>query len=389
MRLKGHFRQALEAAPGRLHFAAHSHHLWPDVTLEAQRQCWLDAARLADRKWDRVFGEVVPEAQGHVARVLALDDPTSVAFGPNTHGFLMRLLSCLPPGRPLAILASDGEFHSFSRQTARLEEAGLARVTRVACAPFTDFPARFQAAAAAGGHDLIYFSHVFFDPGTAVPDLAALVGAVPDPEAFVVIDGYHGFMALPTDLSALAGRAFYLAGGYKYAMAGEGAAFLVAPPGYGARPRDSGWFADFGALEAKGGGRVCYGTDASRFLGATFDPVGIYRLNAAMGLLADLGISVADVHAHVLRLQRLFIERLAALALEHLTPDQVQGTVAAPARGHFLTFRTPRAGDLHRRLLEAEVITDFRGDGLRFGFAVYHEDDDVERLCARLGKCLS
>ena len=32
MSYKKHFSRALEAHPGRLHFAAHSHHLWPDVT---------------------------------------------------------------------------------------------------------------------------------------------------------------------------------------------------------------------------------------------------------------------------------------------------------------------------------------------------------------------
>src|SRR3546814_6605943 len=51
-----------------------------------------------------------------------LDDASSLAFAPNTHDFLRRLLSCLPVGRPPRILTSDGEFHSFTRQAARLEE---------------------------------------------------------------------------------------------------------------------------------------------------------------------------------------------------------------------------------------------------------------------------
>ncbi|MCH7795884.1 MAG: class V aminotransferase, partial [Proteobacteria bacterium] len=66
MSYKAHFRRFLEAEPGRLHFAAHSHHLWPDVTFEAQARCWLDAARLADRKWDLIFAEVYPGAQRRV-----------------------------------------------------------------------------------------------------------------------------------------------------------------------------------------------------------------------------------------------------------------------------------------------------------------------------------
>ena len=48
--------------PERLHLAAHSHHLWPDVTRDAMLACWDDAARLLDHKWDRIFGEVLPES---------------------------------------------------------------------------------------------------------------------------------------------------------------------------------------------------------------------------------------------------------------------------------------------------------------------------------------
>ena len=43
MTYKSLFSRALSAAPGRLHFAAHSHHLWPDASFEAQQQTWLDA----------------------------------------------------------------------------------------------------------------------------------------------------------------------------------------------------------------------------------------------------------------------------------------------------------------------------------------------------------
>ena len=88
-------------------------------------------------------------------------------------------------------------------------------------------------------------------------DLAAIVNAVRDADTFVVVDGYHAFMAIPTDLAPIAARAFYVAGGYKYAMAGEGTCFLHCPPGYGARPRDTGWYAGFSALESGRGGVGC------------------------------------------------------------------------------------------------------------------------------------
>ena len=73
--LKSHFSRSVGGRGAPLHFAAHSHHPWPDVTFAAQQQCWLDAAELLDRKWDKVFGEVIPAAQRHVARRLSLSHP--------------------------------------------------------------------------------------------------------------------------------------------------------------------------------------------------------------------------------------------------------------------------------------------------------------------------
>ncbi len=387
MNHKAHFQRFFAAAPERMHFAAHSHHFWPDVTFEAQQRCWEDAARLADRKWEKIFGEVLPAAQQHVARLLNLSDPAGIAFGPNTHGFLMRLLSLFPADRRLRILATDSEFHSFTRQAARLEEEGLAQVTRVATEPFTDFPARFAAEIRRGGHDLIYFSQVFYNSGYAIRDLAPLVDAVPNEQAIVVIDGYHGFCALPADLQKIQRRAFYMAGGYKYAMAGEGACFLHVPPGYGARPRDTGWFAGFGALETADGS-VGYGGDGSRFLGATFDPVGLYRLNAVMGLLSKLRLDIAEIHRHAHRLQASFARELAAMNSPLLNPGHLVVPIENRDRGNFLTFRSANAGDLHKRLLAADIVTDYRGDRLRFGFGIYHDAEDIDRLMDALRRVL-
>ena len=70
MSFKPLFARSLGADPDRLHLAAHSHHLWPDASFEGQVECWEDASRLADRKWDRIMDEVWPEAQRHVAAFL-------------------------------------------------------------------------------------------------------------------------------------------------------------------------------------------------------------------------------------------------------------------------------------------------------------------------------
>ncbi len=384
---KKHFRRFLEADPERLHFAAHSHHYWPDVTFEAQQDCWRDAARLVDRKWTQVLGEVVPEVQGLIARHLGLDDPATLTFAPNTHDFLRRLLSCLPPGRPPRILTSDGEFHSFARQTARLEEDGLVAMTRVPVEPFADFAARFAAAARDGDHDLIFFSQVFFNSGFALLDLDALVARLPA-QPLLVIDGYHGFLARPSDLGGIASRAFYMSGGYKYAMAGEGVCFLHAPPGIAPRPRDTGWYAAFGALEqAAGGGGVAYAADARRFLGATFDPSGLYRLRAVLRLLDGIGVDAAAIHAHARALQDRFLAGLRARPARLLPPERLLVDPQALPCGNFLTFdlgSEAAAEAAHARLRAAEVVTDFRGTRLRIGFGLYQDTADVAALLKRL-----
>lgn len=378
--MKKHFSRSIGRAGAPLHAAAHSHHAWPDVTRDAQIQCWDDAARLLDGKWDHVFGEVMPKAQAHVARQLALPDPNTIAFGPNTHSFVLRLFSCFPAHKPIRILTTSSEFMSFTRQCARYEEDGLADVTRIAAEPFDTFEARFADAARKGGYDLIFFSQVFFDSSYRVADLKAMVNAVPDRNTMIVIDGYHGFMAALTDLSAIADRAFYLAGGYKYAMAGEGACFLHCPPGYGLRPRDTGWYAGFSALS---GGRpdVQYADDGSRFLGATFDVSGLYRFNAVQDWLVRESLSVSAMLTQVRGIERAFLGALPGDALmtreQLMLPDEAQ-------RARFLTFRTDDAEAIVEHLAARDVIVDSRGDRLRFGFAIYHNDDDARAVAAAL-----
>ena len=373
------FSRALSLDPERLHFAAHSHHLWPDASFDGQVRAWVEANRFADRKWDLIFGEVVPEAQGHVARELNLPSSDSLVFAPNTHGLLLRIASGLER-KPVRILSTDGEFHSFRRQAQRWEEAGEAVVTRVPLHPFDSFDARFVEAARGGGFDLIVISQVFFRTGQVfrrIGDLAALA----DPAGpWVVLDGYHGFMATPTDLSAVADRIFYVAGGYKYAMSGEGVCFLHAPPGFCPRPVITGWFAEFGDLEGPPGG-VQYRADGGRFWGATFDASALYRFNAVRRMLDEAGLTTADVAGHARGLMKRFQDAVEAGEVGRLGEAALINPVEGEAaRARFLAFRHDDAPVWRGRLLEAGVVVDVRDDTIRFGFGLYQDEADVDRL---------
>ena len=383
MRFKALFSRSLNANPGRLHFAAHSHHLWPDVSFDGQVEAWTDAARLADRKWDKVMGEVWPEARAHVAAELGGGSPDSVVFAPNTHDLLVRLWAAAPrrSNGPLRVLTSSEEFHSARRQFSRWAENGDIQLDVVAVDPFADFEERFLSAAAGGDHDLILVSQMMFASGRIfgpVDRLAAL--ARPD-GPWVVADGYHAFMALPDPLGADAAKsAFYLGGGYKYAMAGEGCAFLHAPAGFGPRPPITGWYAEFEDLSLPPGS-VGYAPDARRFLGATFDPSGLYRFNAVQRMLRDQGLTTDRISGYVAGLQQQLFAQISA---SPLADAEVLNPLNGREHARFIALRDPRAAAWQAALQAQDCITDVRGDVLRIGFGLYQDSDDVDRLAGLL-----
>lgn len=388
MSFKPLFSRALSLAPSRLHFAAHSHHLWPNASFEGQAEAWDEANRHADRKWDRVFGEVVPEAQAHVAVELNLSDPESVVFAPNTHDFLLRIFSGFDR-TPVRILTTDGEFHSLRRQGDRWQEAGQAAITRVPLEPFDGFADRFIETARNGDWDWIVLSQVFFKTGQLFDRLDELAALARPAGPWVLVDGYHGFMATPTDLSAVEDRIFYVAGGYKYAMSGEGAGILHAPPGFCPRPVNTGWFAEFGNLMGPPDG-IQYRGDAGRFWGATFEPTPLYRFNAVQRMLAREGLTTATISEHAHGLMRQFQQALADGEAGALGQAELINPVGNEGpRARFLALRHPQAQAWRQALIEADVVTDVRADTIRFGFGVYQDETDVAELVQRCAQALA
>lgn len=380
MTFKPLFSKSLSAAPNRLHFAAHSHHLWPDASYEGQVECWNDAARLADCKWDRVMGEVWPEAQAEVAEELGSGDPSAIVFSSNTHDFIIRLMAACPrQGQKLRVLTSDGEFHSARRQFARWREEGWFEPEIVAADPAGDFADRFLARARSGDHDLMFVSQTMFNSGQIfdrADDLAAL--ARPD-GPWVVIDGYHSFMAIEQPFPAsLASNAFFLAGGYKYAMAGEGMGLMHCPPVFGPRPPITGWYAEFEDLTLPPG-MVGYAKDGSRFMGATFDPSALYRFTSIRRMLKAEGIDTALANAKTSRLQQLMLETVDGTPL---ADAQLLNPLGQGPHARFLALRHPNAQRWCHDLKSKDCITDVRGDVLRIGFGIYQDEEDVEAFGA-------
>ncbi|HVF83868.1 MAG TPA: aminotransferase class V-fold PLP-dependent enzyme, partial [Sphingomicrobium sp.] len=341
-----------------------------------QLECWDDAARLADAKWDRVMGEVWPEAQRHVAEELGSGRPDAVVFAANTHDFLIRLAAAAPrrADKAMRVLTTDGEFHSARRQFARWVEGGEIEQTIVPTEPFGSLSERFLANARTGDFDLIVISQLLFGSGQVFGEVEELARYANPAGPWVVVDGYHSFMAMETPLSPLvADRVFFLAGGYKYAMAGEGMGLMHCPPSFGERPPITGWFAEFEDLTLPRG-QIGYAKDAMRFMGATFDPSALYRWNGIRRMLAGEGLTTAVIGRQVERLQHILLEKLAETPL---ADAELLNPLNKGPHARFLALRHPRAAEWQAALKARDCITDVRGDVLRIGLGLYHDDSDI------------
>ncbi|MBL7714299.1 MAG: aminotransferase class V-fold PLP-dependent enzyme [Bdellovibrionales bacterium] len=390
LKLQSDFSRFRKARSGELHFAAHSHHFWPDVSFEGQSTYWELAATHYDDKWGKIFSETLAHSASEIAHELRLSSPSTLAFGANTHELFFRLISSFDLGKKkISVLTTDSEFHSAFRQLNRLVEGGYVEVQVVNAEPFSSFQARFEKAATEKTFDLIFFSQVFFDSGFSL-DLKDL-GWASDARkrgSMVVIDGYHGFMALPTDLSKLEDHIFYLGGGYKYAMAGEGACFLHIPKKAQLRPIFTGWFSEMDHLATArpplGEKQTAYATGGAGFLGATFDASAWSRFLAVQNWKKTKGLTTGLIHSHVLELQTTFLQGISRNPNPYFLESERIAFEPKNTGSHFLTFRTSRAGEHVQSLRKKGIWTDSRMDRLRVGFGIYQSTDDVLELLKRI-----
>ncbi len=386
---KKYYSHFLKGHEGKLHFAAHSHHFWPDVSREGHMEYWDDCAKMSDEKWNKVFGVVIPQTQKHIASILNLKHPEQIVLAPNTHELSTRLLSVFLGRKELKILTSTNEFHSWRRQFLRLSEIPQIQIKTVSSENFLENHREFIEGIKTElqkNIDLCFLSQVFFDSGLALTDeeLLEISNATPK-ETILVIDGYHGFGAIPTNLSKLEGKIFYLAGGYKYAQAGEGTGFMVVPKGDW-RPANTGWFAEYGSLTKPAGAQVGYTQDAMAFMGATQDPSGAYRFNAVWNEFNKDDLNVEKIHQYIKNLQKIYLEKLPQDFLKNNKLRPIFKTDLL-WHGHFLTFETQtqeEAEVVQEKLKKAGILIDRRGSRLRFGFGLYHDEQDILSLCEKL-----
>ncbi len=367
----------------RLLLTGHSHQAWPDVAFEGQQQAWLDAAELADHKWEKAEAKAERFRRG-VTNLL--DDPGGhIALAPNTHELVVRFLSALPLRERPRLVTTDGEFHTIRRQLDRLAEESI-EVVRVAACPAATLAERLVDAVD-GRTAAVLVSSVLFQNAHIVPGLGGVMEACQRTGAELLVDAYHNVNVAPFSVaqSGLA-QAFVVGGGYKYMQMGEGNCYMRVPGGCTLRPVITGWFSEFATLSDEGRpDRTAYGDGAARFAGATYDPTSHYRAAAVLDFFTAQGMTPQVLRETSRHQLRVLAEAFDTLDADPSVIDRDRSVHLDGVAG-FLALRSPRAGELSAALSERGVLTDCRGDTLRLGPAPYLTDAQLQDAVAVLGE---
>ena len=367
----------------RLLFTGHSHQAWPDVAREGMVECYDMAAKHVDEKWGLAFDKA--EILRGYLRDWYQDPDGLYCLAGNTHMLLVSWLSSLGLTANSRIITTSSEFHSMYRQLHRLAEEGI-EVVMVDPQPAETFVDRI-AEAINDSTAAIMMSRVFFETGLICQSLADIAKLAREKEIPFLIDDYHGTNVAPLSITTEELADCYLVtGGYKYLQWGEGNCFLRYPKDCKLRPVVTGWYASFTSLEqARSDKPTHYDDGNQRFATATYDPTSQFRAAKVVEFFKE-----QELTQEVLRNQ--YVAQLTyfrdSFKNADLNPDIIQPVheQSLDHNGGFLSFKTSYAGILQSALNDTGVLTDNRGDILRFGVAPYIRKQQIDDAVAILSR---
>jgi kynureninase len=216
---------------------------------------------------------------------------------------------------------------------------------------------------------------------SALVDAKAICRMARERGAHSFVDDYHGIGIVPLNLHDL-GCDFYTSGTLKWLCGGPGLAFLYARRDLlpSLEPMITGWFAtrepfsfDLQHLEYHPTARrLEHGTPPAPVMFIAqggldvIEEVGVPRIRARQGELMDHVIARADE---------------AGLPVRTPRDRHARGGVVNVGVG-------PEAGKVCHALLDRDVCTDHRGDGLRISPHFFNTEEDVDRCFAELRSLL-
>jgi selenocysteine lyase/cysteine desulfurase len=94
-------------------------------------------------------------------------------------------------------------------------------------------------------------------------------------------------------------------------------------------------------------------------------------------MLDENGLTTAQVSSHVEWLQKLLLD---ALEQTPFGEAELLNPLDRKPHARFLAFRSDQAQYWRRQLADRNCVVDVRGDVLRIGLGLYHDESDIGRF---------
>ncbi|MBO3083164.1 aminotransferase class V-fold PLP-dependent enzyme [Cellulomonas fengjieae] len=298
-----------------------------------------------------IYDEAVAASRTSYARLVGVD-PSWVAVGSQTSVLVGMAAATVPDGAE--VLAVDGDFSSVTFPFVAHADRGVT-VRHV--------PLESLADEVRPGTHTVAFSLVQSRDGR-VADVDAVLAAATAVGARTVCDITQGAGWLPVDASRFDITACAT---YKWLAAPRGTAFLTVRPEHLdlLRPSAAGWYAGAQIWSSVYGPTMALAQDARRF---DVSPAWLCWVGAAPALDLFADAPAQDLHRYAVGLADAF---RAGLGL-------------APGGSAIVALADDAVGSRRALLAAGGTRAAGRGGGVRLGFHVWNDTDDVARAVAAL-----
>ncbi|HEU4356742.1 MAG TPA: aminotransferase class V-fold PLP-dependent enzyme [Actinomycetota bacterium] len=341
--------------------------------LETYLQAW--ASKGAP---DHVWFEHIFPAMGELKRSFASlvrCDPDEVAITTNVSIAISTVASALDLAERRKVVLSELDFptdgHVWLAQRSRGVEVEWLRSLDGLSIPLEEFDRAIDERTA-----LVMVNRVLYR-SSALVDAKEVCRIARERGALSFVDDYHGLGIVPLDLHDL-GCDLYTAGVLKWMCGGPGLAFLYARGDLLPRlePTVTGWFAtaDPFSFDVE---HLAYHSGARRLEHGTPPAPVVFLAQGGMDVITE--VTPARIRARQGELTDHVIERSDALGLPVRTPRD------RAARGGVVNVEVGADAErICHALLDRDVCTDFRGDGLRISPHFFNTEADVDRCFEEL-----
>jgi kynureninase len=303
-----------------------------------------------------------------------------LAITTNVSLALSTIVSCLDfSGERRKLILSELDFptdgHVFLAQQRRGAEVVILKSPDGLTVPLESYEAAIDDTTAAVCINRVLYRSSSLVDAKAICDMARRAGA------WSIVDDFHGAGIVPVDVHDM-GCDFYTTGVLKWLCGGPGLAFLYARRDLlpSLEPAVTGWFAtrepfsfDLEHLD--------YHPTARRLEHGTPPAPVAFLAQGGLDIITEVG--PAGIRERMGELSDRVIAGADEMGLE------VRTLRDRHARGGLVNVKV---GDEARKvchaLLDRDVCTDYRGDGLRISPHFFNNEDDVDRLFRELREIL-